>query len=116
MANVTVAGASYSDVPAVQLPTTGGGTSVFYEVKGSQTITTNGTVDVTTIASVTVSVSGGGTVYDTYYLWRDTNGVVRIATSDPSQETGYAESIIVYAEQSQAAIVGTAVVGTAIVG
>lgn len=54
--------------------------------------------------------------YDTYYLWRDTNGVVRIATSDPSQETGYAESIIVYAEQSQAAIVGTAVVGTAIVG
>lgn len=31
MANVTVAGASYSDVPAVALPTTGGGTSTFYE-------------------------------------------------------------------------------------
>lgn len=30
--NVTVAGASYSDVPSVDLPKTGGGTSSFYDV------------------------------------------------------------------------------------
>lgn len=32
MANVTINGASYTDVPAVNLPTTGGGTSTFYEL------------------------------------------------------------------------------------
>ena len=116
MANVALWGAVYADVPALKVPKQGGGEATFYEVSGSQTITDNGTYNVSSLASVTVNVSGGGTVYDTYYLWRDTNGVVRIATSDPSQETGYAESIIVYAEHSQAAIVGTAVVGTAIVG
>ena len=31
MADVTVAGASYQDVPAVQLPQTGGGSCMFYE-------------------------------------------------------------------------------------
>ena len=29
--NVTVAGASYSDVPSVQLPKTGGGTAIFLD-------------------------------------------------------------------------------------
>lgn len=32
--NVTVAGASYSDVPAVQLPKTGGGSAMFYDASG----------------------------------------------------------------------------------
>ena len=31
MAEVTLLGASYSDVPAVELPQTGGGTVTFYE-------------------------------------------------------------------------------------
>ena len=31
MADVTLLGASYTDVPAVQLPKTGGGTCTFYE-------------------------------------------------------------------------------------
>lgn len=31
MADVTLWGASYSDVPAVNLPKTGGGTATFYE-------------------------------------------------------------------------------------
>lgn len=35
MANVTIMGASYSDVPAVTLPQTGGGTVTFYENGGS---------------------------------------------------------------------------------
>lgn len=60
MANITLMGASYSDVPAVDLPATGGGTARFHEVSGSQSITTNGTYDVTTLASVDVNVSGGG--------------------------------------------------------
>lgn len=33
MANITIAGASYSDVPAIECPTTGGGTSTFYEAE-----------------------------------------------------------------------------------
>lgn len=60
MANVTLWGASYSNVPAITVPRTGSGTATFYEVDGSQTITENGTYDVTTDASVVVSVSGGG--------------------------------------------------------
>lgn len=58
--NITLMGASYSDVPAVTLPQTGGGTATFYDASGSQTITTNGTYDVTTLAQAVVNVSGGG--------------------------------------------------------
>ena len=91
MANVTLMGASYTDVPAVTLPQTGGGTVTFYEngggaitiedtpdaaggtvrtitaiqVAGSQTITTNNTYDVTSLAQVIVNVAGsGGLVYE----------------------------------------------------
>lgn len=34
MANVTIAGATYSDVPAIQVPQAGGGTVTFYENGG----------------------------------------------------------------------------------
>lgn len=34
MANITLLGASYTDVPAVDLPQTGGGTVRFYESGG----------------------------------------------------------------------------------
>lgn len=60
MANVTLWGASYSNVPAIDVPKTGGGTNTFYEVSGSQSITENGTYDVTTKASVTVDVPQEG--------------------------------------------------------
>lgn len=59
MANITLLGASFSNVPAVDLPSTGGGTARFYEVDGTQTVTANGVYDVTTDASVVVNVSGG---------------------------------------------------------
>lgn len=58
--NVTIAGRSYTGVPSINVPKTGGGTATFYDVQGSQTITSNGTYDVTTDASVVVNVSGGG--------------------------------------------------------
>ena len=39
MANITLLGASYTDVPAVTLPKTGGGTVTFYEGGGGSTYT-----------------------------------------------------------------------------
>lgn len=39
MANVTLMGASYTDVPAIDLPQTGGGTVRFYENGGGMTVT-----------------------------------------------------------------------------
>lgn len=59
--NITLAGASYSNVPAIKLPITGGGTATYYDCVGSKNITENGTnIDVTGLATVNVSVSGGG--------------------------------------------------------
>lgn len=60
MANITLLGASYADVPAVDLPKTGGGLARFHEVSGALTITDNGLYDVTAIKDLTVNVSGGG--------------------------------------------------------
>lgn len=58
--NVTIAGRSYSAVPSVQMPKTGGGIATFYDVEGSQTFTENGTFDVTTLAQAVINVAGGG--------------------------------------------------------
>ena len=45
MANITLLGASYTDVPAVTLPQTGGGTVTFYENGGGPSVqTATGTV------------------------------------------------------------------------
>lgn len=78
MAQITLWGASYSDVPAVDLPTTGGGTSTFYEVSGSQTLTSNATYDVTTLEQVVVNVAGGG----------GSSQQILCGTSTPSSSTG----------------------------
>lgn len=58
--NITLLGASYSAVPAITLPQTGGGTATFYDADGSQTVTSNGTYDVTSLSEMVVNVSGGG--------------------------------------------------------
>lgn len=60
MANIKIAGASYSGVPRIDVPTTTTGTASFYECTGTKDITENGTHDVTGLASVLVSVAGGG--------------------------------------------------------
>lgn len=71
MANITLLGASYTDVPAVDLPKTGGGTVRFYEDEpsdlGTKTITLNGTYDaeddnVDGYSEVTVNVQGGASM------------------------------------------------------
>lgn len=63
MANPSISlwGATYSAVPGVTLPTSGGGEATFQWVEGSQTISENGTYDVTALEEVVVSVSGGDT-------------------------------------------------------
>lgn len=58
--NISLLGATYSGVAGVTLPKSGGGTATFPFVEGSQTITENGTVDVTNLAEVVVNVSGSG--------------------------------------------------------
>lgn len=58
--NITIAGASYAGVPAIDVPVTGGGTARFYDCVGSETINQNGTVDVAGLAQVVVAVAGGG--------------------------------------------------------
>lgn len=57
MANVSLWGATYSNVPAVTLPTTTG-TATFYEESGTLSITENGTHSVQGYASVNVDVEG----------------------------------------------------------
>lgn len=58
--NIKIAGASYQSVPSITVPTTDGGTATYRDCVGSKTISQNGTVDVAGLASVIVSVAGGG--------------------------------------------------------
>ena len=58
--NISLLGADYSDVPAVQLPKTGGGTATFYDETGTLSVTANGTYSVQGYANVGVSIP----VYD----------------------------------------------------
>lgn len=76
--NITLLGASYSDVPAVTLPKTGGGTATFYDDTGSQTVTANGTYDVIGLAEMIVNVAGGGGGGQSLYC----------GSSDPSSSVG----------------------------
>lgn len=58
--NITLLGATYSEVAGVTLPTSGGSTATFPWVEGSETKTQNGTYDVTSLAQLIVNVAGGG--------------------------------------------------------
>lgn len=58
--NISLLGATYPSVAGVTLPKSGGGTATFPWVEGSETKTANGTYDVTNLAELVVSVSGGG--------------------------------------------------------
>ena len=72
MANITLLGASYTDVPAVTLPQTGGGTVTFYENGGGSSAQTE---------TGTVSGSGSNTLQipcdfapDLIYVYGDMTG------------------------------------------
>lgn len=68
MANITINGAKYNDVPRVDVPSQSGGVSSFYETNGTLSITENGTYDVKSKENVEVNVaaSGGGLTLDDY--------------------------------------------------
>lgn len=68
MANITINGAKYNDVPRVDVPSQSGGVSSFYETNGTLSITENGTYDVKSKENVAVNVSssGGGPTLDDY--------------------------------------------------
>lgn len=88
MANITLLGASYVDVPAVDLPQTGGGTVRFYEDEPSdlttKTITLNGTYSAEDdsadgYSAVTVNVQGGASMTEV----ANTYGTELVITSAP---------------------------------
>lgn len=88
MANITLLGASYTDVPAVDLPKTGGGTVRFYEDEPSdlttKTITLNGTYDpdddnADGYSEVTVNVANGASMTEVQNAY----GTELVITSAP---------------------------------
>lgn len=88
MANITLLGASYVNVPAVDLPQTGGGTVRFYEDEPSdlttKTITLNGSYSAQDdsadgYSEVTVNVQGGASMTEV----ANTYGTELVITSAP---------------------------------
>lgn len=59
MANVSLWGATYSDVPAITVPQAGGGTVTFYENGGGGSITVTEEANATGITCVITTGSGG---------------------------------------------------------
>lgn len=97
MANpdISLLGATYSDVPGVTLPKSGGGTATFHYTEGSQTLTQNGTYDVTALEEIVVDVSGGGTAAISVVDTTDAaGGTVRTITAlDISDTTAVAGDV-----------------------
>lgn len=97
MANPSISlwGATYSAVPGVTLPTSGGGEATFQWVEGSQTISENGIYDVTALEEVVVNVSGGGTPAISVVDTTDTaGGTIRTITAlDISDTTAVASDV-----------------------
>lgn len=65
MANITINGAKYNDVPRVDVPSQSGGVSSFYETNGTLSVTENGTYDVKSKENVEVNVVSSGGEVDT---------------------------------------------------
>lgn len=59
MPDIVIAGATFHDVPQIDIPKDGGGTASFTYENGTKSITENGTHDVSGFASAEVNVSGG---------------------------------------------------------
>ena len=96
MANPSISlwGATYSAVSGVSLPKQGGGTATFPWVEGSQTVTQNGTVDVTNLAEVVVNVSGGTPAISVVDTPDSHGGTIRTITAlDISDTTAVASDV-----------------------
>lgn len=80
MANITINGANYNDVPRLDVPSQSGDVSSFYEVSGTLSVTENGLFDVKDKEKVDVNVasSGSGITLDDYMQqneYEDFNGI-----------------------------------------
>ena len=70
--NITLLGASYSNVPAVQLPKSGGGTALFYDTTISTNAAAAGDIANGKQAYVNGSLVSGALSVVTYYTGSDT--------------------------------------------
>ena len=85
MANITLLGASYTDVPAVTLPQTGGGTVTFYENGGGGRLQTE---NIIASQSINCSISLGDGAYGGFintYDEKPTNGDFYLVTFDGTE-------------------------------
>lgn len=95
--NISLLGATYSGVSGVTLPKQGGGTATFPWVEGSQTVTQNGTVDVTNLAEVVVNVSGGGGTSNIVTgTFKGTNSNSALEVPISYSGSGYPVAVIIY--------------------
>lgn len=88
--NVTIAGASYSDVPAINVPKTGGGTATFVDPTGNKELTQQTGTDVSTNA--TASVRSATLALNTPSINSSTGVVTASATLSQSGWVGSAPS------------------------
>lgn len=83
MANPSISlwGATYSAVPGVSLPTSEGEEATFLWVEGSQTLSQNGTYDVSALEEVVVNVSGGTPAVSVVDTQDSHGGTIRTITA-----------------------------------
>lgn len=103
MANITLLGASYTDVPAVTLPQTGGGTVTFYENGGGTpaisvvdtTDTHGGTIRTITALDISDTTAVASVVQSGYYFYtaqgQKTQGTASGGTPSATAHTIYFE-------------------------
>ena len=86
--NITLLGASYSAVPAVVLPKTGGGTARVDDASvttATASDVASGKIFLANDGTITTGTSsGGGGTTTPYYMWRDSSGYVHFSATDHS--------------------------------